>query len=357
MPSLRDLHRSSTFIHWISVAATSVALAVIAAGNPAHADGLQGEALDQDGKMLMAKGKVARACEAFEASNRADPSAGTLIHLGFCREENGQLASAWHAYRTALARAKDPAKQKLAATRVAALESRLSRLTVSVSEDRRIHGLVVMCNGKALDPDAWNRGLPVDGGDYVIAGRAPGHVDWQITAHVPVEGSNVSIEVPRFEALPTPLRTTLATDAPPRAPAIAGEDRDEGGLPAGSTNVIPAGNRGRHKTAIALAIVGVVGIGVGTGLALESSTLENRAEQLCPHHTCADQPAVARAVNLNDSARRDALLADIGVAAGGAAIIGAAVLWLTASPRPHPSTAIVPILNADRIAVTLARSF
>jgi len=48
----------------------------------------------------MAEGKLAQACQAFEASNRVEPTAGTLILLGECREQNQQLASAWSAYKT-----------------------------------------------------------------------------------------------------------------------------------------------------------------------------------------------------------------------------------------------------------------
>jgi len=43
-------------------------------------------------------------CEAFDASNRLEPRAGTLIALGDCREKNQQLASAWSAYKDALTR-------------------------------------------------------------------------------------------------------------------------------------------------------------------------------------------------------------------------------------------------------------
>jgi hypothetical protein len=301
------------------------------AGHPAHADSTQADALDKDGKALMARGEVARACEAFEASNRVDPSAGTLIHLGFCREQNGQLASASRAYQAALARAKDRGKQELAAARAAALASRLSHLTVSVPADR-IEGLSLTCNGKALEPESWNKGLPVDGGDYVIVAHAPGHADWQITTHVPAEAGNVSVEVPRFEQ---------RAAAPAATPAAA------------SADVLPAGNAGGHKAAIAIAVVGVVGLGVGTGLAIQSRSLENDADKLCPGTTCTNQ----HGVDLNSAARRDALLADIAVAAGGAAIVGATVLWLTASPRSRPTMAIVPILDANHIAVSLARRF
>src|SRR5258705_11524929 len=110
----------------------------------------------------MVDGKLAQACAAFEASNRVEPRGGTLIRLGECREQNHQLASAWSAYKDALNRVKDPRKRELAAARVAALEPRLSYLTVSVPEDSRVDGLVITRNGGAPDLGLWNRAIPVD---------------------------------------------------------------------------------------------------------------------------------------------------------------------------------------------------
>src|SRR5215510_10847785 len=186
------------------IGATSVALCILAAGSPARAQSAKAEALFDDGNRLMAGGKLAQACEAFEASNRIEPRAGTLIRLGECREQNRQLASAWSAYKQALARVKDPRKREFATARVAALESRLSYLTVSVPGASRIEGLTLAHSGAALDPALWNRPQPVDGGDYVITGRAPDHEDWQTTVHVAVAGAKVSVEVPRLkETSPT----------------------------------------------------------------------------------------------------------------------------------------------------------
>src|SRR5215510_13654601 len=124
------------------IGATSVALCILAAGSPARAQSAKAEALFDDGNRLMAGGKLAQACEAFEASNRIEPRAGTLIRLGDCREQNRQLASAWSAYKDASKLATDPRKQKFATTRAASLEPRLSYLTIAVPDQTRIRGLV-----------------------------------------------------------------------------------------------------------------------------------------------------------------------------------------------------------------------
>src|SRR5262249_16804329 len=62
----------------------------------------------------------------------------------------------------------------------------------------------------------WNRALPVDGGDYVMTGRAPGYEMWQKTVHVPLEGTKLSFTVP---ALTKPRRATVPGAAPPATPS------------------------------------------------------------------------------------------------------------------------------------------
>jgi hypothetical protein len=147
-----------------------------------------------------------QACEAFEASNHIKPRARTLLRLGECRELNLQLASAWTSYREVLARAQDPRRRELATAKAAELESQLSHLTVLVSDEARVEGLTLTYNGKSLEPMLWNRALPIDGGDYIIAGRVSGREAWRTVVHVPVEGARVSVEVPRLEEVrePTP---------------------------------------------------------------------------------------------------------------------------------------------------------
>src|ERR1041385_4972635 len=86
-----------------SLAALSVLLPAVADAQSAQAEAMFGE-----GDRLMAAGKIVDACAAFEASNNLAPGAGTLIRLGQCREQNHEIASAWAAYKSALARVKDP---------------------------------------------------------------------------------------------------------------------------------------------------------------------------------------------------------------------------------------------------------
>lgn len=207
-----------------SIGATSAVLAAVVLSRPVHAQSAEAEALFNDGNRLMTEHKLAEACEAFEASNHAEPRAGTLIRLGECREQNQQLASAWSAYRDALNRVKDPRKRDYAISRAAAIEPRMSYFKVSVAADSKLDGLTITRNGKPLDATLWDRALPVDGGEYMIVARAPNHLEWQATASVPVERGNVTLEVPRLKewtapAQPLPITAAMSSwRTPARTP-------------------------------------------------------------------------------------------------------------------------------------------
>src|SRR5206468_11468525 len=76
-----------------AVVAIAIAVLLAATGGRARAQSAEAEALFSDGDRPMTAGKLAEACDAFEASNRIEARAGTLIRLGECRAKNNQLAS------------------------------------------------------------------------------------------------------------------------------------------------------------------------------------------------------------------------------------------------------------------------
>lgn len=315
-----DLQRGGS-----SIAATSVAFIMVsglAGGGRAHAQSAEAEELFDDGNTLMAEGKLAQACDAFEASNRVEPGAGTLIRLGECREQNQQLASAWSAYKGALTRVKDPSKREIATASAGALEARLSYLTVSVSEESRVEGLTLTRNGKPFDPALWNRALPVDGGDYVIASRAPGREAWQTTVHVAVERAKVSVEVP-----------------PPSS--------DRGAVQ--ST---------RRKIALGVGGASVIGVIAGVVLGESAKGKQHDAFKLCPDPaTPCSQADPSNA--LLESARSRALEANVAFGIGAAAAIGAAVLWFTGAPdAENPKrVSVVPSVGPGAAGVIVMGRF
>ena len=317
---------------------------VVAGGGRAGAQSAEAEALFNEGDSLMASGKLAQACDAFEASNRIEPRAGTLIRLGECREQNHQLASAWSAYKDALTRVKDPRKRDLASERAAALTPRMSFLTVAVSDEARVDGLALTRNGKPLDALLWNRALPVDGGDFAIEGRAPGYAVWRTTVRVPPEAGKATVDVPKL--------VLDAVKAPPQQPVAV------------VTAPPPAESRFtvRRKLAIGLAGVGVVGSVAGAVFGKAAKGKQDDAYALCPDPampcTRADD---ARA--MIKAGQRRALGANIAFGAAAAAVISASVLWLTGASDEADSTQISvatdwePGVAARQTSVVVTGSF
>jgi hypothetical protein len=331
-----------------------ISLAVLPA-TAAHAQSAEAEALFNDAARLMASGKLAEACEAFEASNRIEQRAGTLIRLGECREQNHQLASAWSAYQDALTRVRDPRKRELARTRVTALEPRLSYLTVLVPDDVRVDGLVISRNGRPLDAGLWNRAIPIDGGTYVIGGRAPGHEEWNTTVVVPPDSGKVSVEVPKFKELaklvapaePLP-RGPSATPpvAPVAAPIAIDRARPEP----------PARWSTRRRIAVGAAAASAVALGTGIVLGVQARSRRDQAFALCPDPAVPCDGA-ARADALTSAGHSRALAANIGFGIAGAAALAAGALWLTGAPETAQRVTIAPALSRQQATLTWTGTF
>jgi hypothetical protein len=282
-----------------SIAGISVLL--VALSSRAHAQSADAEALFVKGDALMQQGKLVEACDAFDASNRIETRAGTLIRLGECREQNHQLASAWSAYKDALTRVKDPKKREIARAKIAELEPKLSHLTLVIGADRRVDGLAVTRNGKPVDPGLWNDPVPVDGGDYEIAATAPGYEPWKTTVTVAITSGTSKVEVGKLVATPKPV-APLATAATPIAPVTAVRPR---------SRTLP----------FALGGAAIVALGGAVGLELSGESTYDQAKQ---------DPDPAHQDSLWHSANTKRYAAE-GLAVAGIAAAGVAV-WLFLRP-------------------------
>ncbi len=305
----------------VSIAAISLALCA-----PAFAQNPAAEGLFNDGEKLMKQGKLAQACDAFAASNKIEPRAGTLIGLGQCREANHQLASAWSAYKDAFARAKDPRKKKYAEDRIAALEPKLSHLTISVVD--RADGLAITRNGTPIDPVLWSRAEPIDGGDYEIIATAPGRVEWRSKVTVPVERGEIKVDVPKLEPVEVkPQPPGQSPQVQPQSPQVQPQPQPRLHPPGGTDRSTWTGKR---KAAVATGVVAVASLGTGIALGVIANKREEQALALCMVGVpCAD---AAKARSLNLEGHRLAIGANVSFGVAGVATVGAALLWLTGAP-------------------------
>lgn len=302
----------------------------------------------RDAKGLMQEGKYAEACTLFETSQKLAPAVSTLLNLADCREKNGQIASAWTTFleseRETRADAKLASLNKTAKERAAKLEPRLSYMTVSVPDESRVDGLALSRNDEAFDEGLWNRAIPVDGGDYRIAGRAPGHEEWSTTVHVPPENGRVSVDVPKFKEV-AKLVEPEKPPPPVTKPVIVAK---KVAAPRASTSSFT----GRRKAALGVGGLALLAGGGAVVLGLQAKGFESDASDKCPQNPCGANADAANA--LVDRAKQRALFANIGYGVAAGAAAAAAVLWFTGAPR---EVAVVPSVGGEVVGLAAAGRF
>jgi hypothetical protein len=309
-----------------SIAAIS-ALCLVLANHARADDRPEADALFARG-IELASTEPARACEAFEASYKLDPRAGTSINIGLCREQLNQLASAWYAFKEALRRVKDPAKRKLAMDRMAAIEPRLSYVTISVADSG--HAPRIALDGKRVDPGQLGVAMPIDGGRHTVEATAPGHEPWSMTVSVAGERGSRRVRVPALGSLGDALDRN-------RAP-----QQEQGETPAQTHSIFTP----RRKLAVGIGVLGVGAAGGALAFGRAARILERDAFALCPD----PQLSCARADSANNEltrARRNALFANIGLGLSGGLAATAIVLWATGAADEHEdNVAVVPYVGA-----------
>lgn len=330
-----------------------VALAMVATTAHAQSTSAEAEKLFRDGKSLMKERKYGEACAAFEASQNMDPSLATLLSLADCREKNWQIASAWGAFLDAERQTRKDSSQaalnKTAKDRAAKLEPRLSMLTVSVPDESRVDGLIILRNGEPIEEGSWNRAIPVDGGDYTIAGRAPGHEEWTTTVNVTDENGRASVDVPKFKAVEKLIEPEVDHSARRDGPdVIVLTDR-------------PSPLTKRRKIALGVVGVGVLGAAGGIVFGLQAKGFESDAKELCPNNPCGVNADAAN--DARKKAETRALFTNISYGVAGVAVIAAAVLWITGAPEHTTEVqlgedmAIAPVVTPSAAGVAVVGRF
>src|SRR5512132_2297148 len=163
----------------------AASLALVTAGRPALAQSTSEKAAQQafdEGMKLLDKGKTADACPKLEESQRLDPAMGTQFRLAECWEKLGRTASAWALFRQVVSEAQAAGREDRAAVsiaRAAALEPRLTKISILVAPSARVPGLIVRRDGAVVDEALWGRGVAVDPGDHLISASAPGKKSWE----------------------------------------------------------------------------------------------------------------------------------------------------------------------------------
>jgi hypothetical protein len=271
------------------------------------ADRAAAEALFNDAIKLIEAKKHPEACPKLAESQRLDPGVGVMLYLADCWEQTGKPASAWVQFREAedlATRQNDPKRAEIARARAAKLLPDLPRLVIRApagAEVKRDDALVGAAQLGVL--------VPIDPGSHVITARAPGKKPWTKTIEVPARKADVEVAIPPLEDEPVPV-------APPPKPAAV-------------TKIVvpPRESSGQRTAAIVVSGAGILALGAGVFFGLQArGQLDDSNAGHCREGNLCDAEGVA----LRDDAKGSAMISTVAFGVGAAALIGGAVLWLTA---------------------------
>lgn len=299
----------------------------------------------------MDAGRFEDACPKFEESLRLDHGMGTQFNLAHCWDKLGRTASAWALFLdvAAAARAGNQAdRERAARDRASTIEPKLSRLKITVSEP--VEEMRVLRGEQEVGPAAWGSAVPVDPGQHTIVVTAPGKREWSEKIEVPAEPETVSVSVPALEDLPA-AEVEAAVAPTETAPAMVGAETSSAG-------------GGQQLAAYVVGGAGVAALAAGTVFMVQSRSDNSEAKELCrggdEGNQCPSEEERRQHRTLVDDAKQKQLFAIIGFGVGGAAIVAAAVLYLTADDDGSSESAgvsVAPLLAGDVWGASLSGRF
>lgn len=282
--------------------------------------------LFRDARKLMESGRYTEACPKLEESQRLDPGIGTRFNLADCWEHTGRTASAWALFldvASATRAAGQSDREAVARERAEKLEKKLSRLSLRVEETDP--GLEIRRDGAVLGRPSWGTEVPVDPGTRVIEARAPGKQAWLTRIAVPATPTVTVVTIPKLEDAPA---DETAAPAAPGAPASSTSAQP--GMESHASSGGSSSGAGQRVVALGLGGVGVVGLAVGTFFLLRYESKNSDAEKVCPTSMECDPGDQTTHDELVQEAKDSAPWVYAGFGVGGAALVAAAVVYLTA---------------------------
>lgn len=294
--------------------------------------------LFKEARELVARGDYQAACPKFEQSLALEAGLGTQFNLADCWEHIGRTASAQALFVGAAASAKaagQSEREQVLRDRAAALEPRIPRLVVEVSDpDPK---LVVKRGDLPLESEAYGKARAVDPGSYLIVAKAPGKKTWKTQIEVAAGSGIVTVEVPRLEVEAAEPATAIAEPKPdpkPLAPA-----------PVNSSPPKDHAGKGPNVAAWSLGGVALGGFAVGTIMALKYSSANSDAKATCPsNHDCTPQQIAFHDERVDD-ARSARTWAFIGFGAGAVGLgAAAALLFLPQSSNTEKAWVATPVI-------------
>jgi hypothetical protein len=309
------------------------------------------------GKALMAEGKVAAACDAFDKSQALEPNVSTILNQANCREKNNQLATA-HALFTQAAIQTDRSSEvstvqlhNVALDRAAKLGARVSIVTLDIPADARVLGLTIKRGGTAIDPTLWAQPIELDGGTYAFEITATDRIPTTVSVTVAAEKDRKTVTIPTLLVIdkPPPDTTKPPVDTT-KPPADTTKPGDAGKPPVEIKKPVPVEPEPAAPTSRTLAYV--VG---GGGVALAATAVV--------FHLWANSTYDDAVVEGNDKTQSDLWhsantrrYVAIGTGIAGVAAIGAGV-WLLLRAPSNERVSVQPAVAADGASVLVSGWF
>jgi hypothetical protein len=324
----------------LALAGTSLAPNSARAQAQEPTDAVRAELLFDEGRALMGAKQFGAACAKFAASEALDPGGGTILNLGICREREGRTATAFETLTQALALARADGRSDRIATaekHLAELNPELSHLTVRLA-DGPGQDLTVELDGAPLESALIGQPIALDPGLHRLHAARPGHEAWNGEVNLGPIADAQTITVPS-------LRPTEPVAIPPVVPVVP-----LAALPMPSrTNPTRRAeltqNRPTNPIGIGLVSVGAVALTGGTYFGIRALVLRGRSDSdynydghYCNHPSCSDNWT---------QAKTSALLSDIGLAVGVAALAVGGYLILQPKPKVHEGLALALSVGAS----------
>ncbi len=309
------------------------------------------QTLFDEGRKLGDKGDWKAACVKFQESLRLHEAIGTQLNLARCFEQIDKLASAWINWVEAKQRATAAGQSKrvkIASERAAALEGRLSYITIRVTQP--LEDMVVTRDGTELGSAQWDTKLPVDGGKHRIVVTAAGHKKWRKKIRIKKEGVHVVVRVPRLEPIAPP--TATVPDPAPQPDPTPEPTLEPDEIP-GPNDSEPTDSRisAQFLGGVAFTVVGATGLALGIGFGVAAMNANDASQTRCP----VTPVECSRAgVDLRVKAFTFSYVSTSGFAAAGAGLLIGVILMATA-PSDGPvrqGVTVVPVPHGVGVGAT-----
>lgn len=303
-------------------------------------------------------GNVKIACAKFEESQKLDPAIGTLMNLAACHEREGKTATAWTEYAQAASQAASSGqkeREKLARTRVLALEKQVRRVVVT-APTRPARGMAVKLDGDVFT--TFGSAVPLDPGEHVLEASAPGKKPWRTTVRVASTAGTDTQAIPDLADAPpdpVPPPTPVAVRPPPRTGGAGPAPTVTTSAPAAAEQDRGTGSR-RTQLGYVVGGAGIASLALGGYYWSVTATKDaHRKDALAA--SPGNPEAQAAAATLRDQALRAQAYA---VVATGVGIVGlgAGLLLVLTAPKSRPSAlAVTPMFGGGTAGAAMACVF